>query len=226
MEFTEAIEKCDETDKMILRLCAHLSLLVYMSREKLDQYLSQVYVLDSYAVVPLKRTQVICIRFRQKVFIAFQGSSTLMHWVSNFDLRCGNAAGIGKFHYGFYRAALDFLDDRIMLEVIAWSDDHDIIWCGHSRGGAIAGITAALMTSWGVSSTHIITYGAPKYADIKHVEWVTTNMKETNIIRIVHTLDIVPNSPPSSLKEIGIIVGLAILIPFSFLLSKLKINRK
>lgn len=91
---------------------------------------------------------------RELIMVSVRGSYG-SEWLSNFNLRPGVADDAAELlagerardHSGYQRAAMDILADLDPLIRDAREAGHDvsILLCGHSRGGAVAGLLAAML---------------------------------------------------------------------------------
>lgn len=212
-QIDDAIENFDESQKPILWICSLMSILSYQSESDIRAILERTTNVTEYRIASSKRFLLVCIKFDNYVVISFRGTSGIRGWLSNLDLRGVPFEG-GYTHYGFTRAAWDFLEDIVMLEIIGWSENNKLIWCGHSRGGAVANVAATLMTSWFVKSFYIVTFGCPKFADEKYHTWVSENMRDTKNIAVINGSDIVPSLPPSNWEEWKILLQTLLVLPF------------
>lgn len=95
------------------------------------------------------------------VYIAIRGSDDWDDWKSNFKL-IGRANWYGMaVHRGFERPARGM--EKRVLEIISLHADKRIVFCGHSRGGAIALLLAiAAEQHFKEQVIQCVTYGQPR----------------------------------------------------------------
>lgn len=110
----------------------------------------------------------------------------------------------GTEHYGFSKAADDVIDDleQMIAELAAEDDDIVLLFCGHSRGGAIANLAAAhadeisqgddALTS--LDSIFAYTFATPTVTTYGTVD----DDLYANIFNILNPSDIVPRFPLES----------------------------
>lgn len=107
---------------------------------------------------PLKRDSDICIVSNEphRIVIVFQGSKQMPDWVNNFD---GIKNG-GDMHEGWYNTFQKFKDE--ILKTVS-SDGHmkKVQFFGHSRGGALAILSAYHVALLLGIPCHCLTFGAP-----------------------------------------------------------------
>jgi predicted lipase len=130
------------------------------------------------------------------VVIAFRGSSSWTDWTYNIDVRMvASDSGHGRVHSGFQRQWLS-----IRKRVVDLVDTFDrrafdaIVVCGHSLGSGVGSIAAAEIADlYPRKSTHLITFGAPRYGDRRFVR--ESILKLADVARYVHGCDPVPFIP-------------------------------
>ena len=139
-----------------------------------------------------------------RLVIAFAGSRNLRDWVGNIraELR---GFGTGRVHAGFLA---DFTN---LVQTPLWSalgqlgePNSEIVVCGHSRGGALALITAKFLESHGRGPTCVVTFGTPKVGDESFVRSV-----ESPVVRVEAFADMAPRLPPTPFRPCGQLVYLA-----------------
>lgn len=97
--------------------------------------------------------------------IAFQGSNELADWRANFRFFWRHYNGFGKLVRGFFEYA-----QQLLPYVVAALDEihqpgRPIVVMGHSRGGALACLTAWLLWTTGRKDVQrVITWGCPRFA--------------------------------------------------------------
>ncbi len=93
--------------------------------------------------------------------------------------------GVPRVHAGF--RGVYTLIEREVTHFVALNNDKQIVFCGHSLGGALAQMFGAVFEH---IDPEVITCGAPRVGDF------TFAMLVPNHTRIVHRGDIVPSCPP------------------------------
>lgn len=130
-----------------------------------------------------------------------QGEAGFADWLSNinaFDLNRNHV------HDGFDTACQPFMKDlRTVFDTFSFKN---ILWTGHSRGGALAGVMAFHFAL----PSDVITFGAPKQGDQTFAN--TVNLLPLNWINVINGNDCVPTYPPGDYVHAGKTVVLP--IPF------------
>lgn len=97
----------------------------------------------------------------------------------------------GYVHQGFKDHSDNLIDDILML--IRANDDYNVIFIGHSLGGAMALRLAAIAANETAACiSHVVTYGAPAIGDRTWVKYVTHTIGADRIHRVVNCGDVVP----------------------------------
>ena len=140
---------------------------------------------DSYdmATLDISDTQVLVIERETTLTAAFRGTETDSWRDVAADLKflSTDFVGGGKVHRGFAEALMVVWPDLVK---ILMDSDKEIIFTGHSLGGALATLAGNL---WNLSTT--VTFGAPRVGDKKF--WGLTR----NVHRCRRKCDIVPLYP-------------------------------
>jgi len=102
---------------------------------------------------------------RQKLVVAWRGSSSVRNWVSNalFGLTNVPFCSGCKSHSGFYlsfQAELNAINTALNA-LRAQYPSYGIVFTGHSLGGALASIAAAYYRSYNIP-VDLYSYGAPR----------------------------------------------------------------
>lgn len=130
--------------------------------------------------------------------IAFTGSQTRADWLSNLDIRVAETK-IGAVHYGFLRSLTDIGEKGLPYLWALSAIDKPIVICGHSRGGALAMLMAAILHDRGTRVHAVYTIGSPKVGRRSWVNyWQATGIP---LYPIINGNDVVPSLPPSSMRE-------------------------
>ena len=201
----------EEIEAKVLDICAFTSKLVYSDEDKIKRILSryefsdiEFYTHNDSDIYNSSNTEVVCFRWLRKLFIVFRGTeSNLSEWVSNFDLLKLNHQGR---HGGFLKAfrnvesSINNWVERI--ETIHGSGV-ELVFSGHSLGGALATIAAEIYCRKGKAITHVITFASPRvgsrafaksYQKMKIKNSVSTLGRVTSRYKLFG--DVVTNSPP------------------------------
>lgn len=146
---------------------------------------------------------------KTRYVIAFRGTDTLDDWVMNnlilvkkkvTDPYSGHPKTGKKFllaptpyaHYGFYFAYLSVRKD--VLDHI--EDKDDIIFTGHSMGGALAALCALDMKyRFPEKKIKLVTFGAPRLGNYALAEKFRKALGKENCVRVVKLFDPVPHTP-------------------------------
>jgi predicted lipase len=159
--------------------------------------------------VPSEDTQVYIFKQKQAIYISFRGTSSLLDFTANVDIQryclyhhCSvpvpKHVTIHKGFYEQYRAIEDHLFS-IIDETSQQQDTHplQIVFCGHSLGGALAQIAAAHVASHpsfkNIANISCITFGGPRVGNKAFASWFSTMVPHH--YRIVHKHDPIPNVP-------------------------------
>lgn len=142
---------------------------------------------------------------KDRVYIAFRGSHSNKDWHDNLhayqEFAFKGMKGMqGKVHSGFLTRAMDFPIQKILNDSYILSKN--IIFCGHSLGGAVATL-AAIMTMIelkaqpntndnGCRWVKCITFGAPMVGDGVFKQFCQTNDLDRHIYNFVYDQDPIP----------------------------------
>jgi hypothetical protein len=168
--------------------------------------------------------------------IAFAGSQTWGDWRSNFDIR-KVMTDVGDIHRGFFNSLATIRETHVAAQFGAHSfiiqkiseivmfpffaglveAKTPIIFTGHSRGGALAIIGAALFYHRYRGVHSVYAFSMPKVGGKHHTMW--WQEKKIPLFLIVLGRDIVPNFPPNSLAHAFKLAGFLFL---GVVLSKMR----
>ena len=119
------------------------------------------------------------------LFVVFEGSRDIYSWERNLDI--GEVGFVHdserKVHRGFYQEAI--LARNTLLNKMAFTQK--VVVSGHSLGGAVALLFAALLEHDGYDVS-LFTFGSPPVGNQAFV----SSIEELSHIRYQHFLDIVP----------------------------------
>jgi len=142
-------------------------------------------------VVKTASMHVLVHRTAQNNLVVVRGSDSVSDWVKvNANMGMEDAPSLaGRLHKGFKWAAFSLIPDLMP----AINLDLPTTFIGHSMGGAVAQILAAIFVKNHYEVTEVITFGQPKVGDKKFVEWYDDQSIITH--RIVNQRDMVTTLP-------------------------------
>lgn len=125
--------------------------------------------------------------------VVFRGSDRLPDWINNTCPRRIKWDNGAQVHFGYSLALAGF--ENILLPKIAAAYAHnDIHFVGHSKGGALACLTALRCTDVGACKpASVTTFGAPRCLDHLGARMLET-MTLGTVRRFVNTFDPVPQA--------------------------------
>lgn len=118
--------------------------------------------------------------------VVFRGSHDLRDWLTNFTVEPVVCSTGGKAHEGFLNA-LNSVWEK--LSELLGEDDSSIFFTGHSLGGALATLAAAMYEK----RCQLYTFGSPLVGD----EEFSAALRNAASYRIVNNRDIVTTVPPA-----------------------------
>lgn len=154
--------------------------------------------------------------------IALTGSKTAKDWLSNLDMRKVRTP-FGDIHSGFMRSFLE-IEHEVMPYIWTLSIvDKPIVICGHSRGGALGQLLAAILHHRGTPVHSVYTFNSPKVGGQDFAEY----MQRTGIPLhlVVHGNDLVSQLPPSSWGEWFRLLFLVLPVNFLFIVPLMLVSR-
>ena len=135
------------------------------------------------------------VKFPEFAFIVFRGSQTLGDWINNFDIRVIRTF-CGHIHYGFAKSLDSIPRDSIEKIIATFKKPSKLYITGHSRGGALAFLTGAILIKSGYRPTAIYTFGAPKFGLASFRDWWKVNGSDVQTFCFTNKDDPVPHLPP------------------------------
>ena len=139
----------------------------------------------------------------KKIYVAFPGTRGDFQLISE-----GLQSGLTKYNsyriVNYFKDRADALRSKVnkdLTTALSGASDYQVIFTGHSLGGAVASVMALYMTEDGIISkskhrTTIVTFGQPKTGDLAFKNKV---MSIAKVIRIVRDHD--------KVTEIGLDLG-------------------
>lgn len=135
------------------------------------------------------------VKNESSIVFSFIGSNDAEDWFDNFDLdllTLDKENNI-KVHDGFYNSAERF--SELIVGNILDAPKNNIYFIGHSRGGALAMISAiSAAERTGKGDFNIITYGQPRVGNHEYDKLLISN--RLNYCRVLFKHDIVTKIPP------------------------------
>jgi len=127
------------------------------------------------------------------VVVSWRGTrpTSIPAWIQNFDQRRTKVYG-GKAHLGFvceYSAAATVLWQALIGRV----SKKKLIFVGHSKGGALATLSAYLCRRMDIPVESVVTFGSPRVLNWSAARWLDNQIEDQ--WRIVNSNDPVPLLP-------------------------------
>lgn len=142
--------------------CVELAGLSYRERERALQRATEElgYTFFHHLSRRAGRDQALVVRDARRTLVAFRGSDDIWDWLTN--LRAWTAqTSFGGVHRGYYDVAASFAEELKDL-VCADPQRRPVFLTGHSMGGALAVLSAALLATDNVPWGGLYTFGQPQ----------------------------------------------------------------
>lgn len=138
-------------------------------------------------------TQLYFQRDGDTVYVTFRGTSSFKDVLIDIDIRTIRIKDKIRVHEGFYNQ-FKSVEIEITKRLIKNLDAKNIIFCGHSLGGALAQLAAAYYGEiLDFSNVICHTFGSPRVGNKYFVEWFSKHVDEN--VRIENNRDPVPMIP-------------------------------
>lgn len=106
--------------------------------------------------------QAILVEHRDCLAISFRGTDELLDWLDNLNALTVEAP-FGPCHRGFLHSVLDLWEPvQERFRELHQQRPRGLFLCGHSLGGAMATVAAALLLHHGIPFTAVYTFGQPR----------------------------------------------------------------
>ncbi|MEO0508555.1 MAG: lipase family protein [Verrucomicrobiota bacterium] len=131
------------------------------------------------------------------IVVVFRGTDKINDWFSNFQaVRDPGPLTKTKAHEGFQDALFPSVI-RLTNAIDTLFNNGQRIWVtGHSLGGALCSLYAAMMFEAGYHVHGIYTFASPRPGDAKLADALETRMSHGPHHRVVNENDVVPHVPP------------------------------
>lgn len=138
-------------------------------------------------------TQLYFQRDGDTVYVTFRGTSSFRDVITDIDIKTIRIRDKIRVHEGFYNQFRS-VEIEITKRLIKHLDAKNIIFSGHSLGGALAQIAAAYYGEiLDFSNVICHTFGSPRVGNKYFVEWFSKHVDEN--IRVENNRDPVPMIP-------------------------------
>ena len=154
----------------------------------------------NFTVYKINNNVMISAKNESYIYFIFIGSDDPKDWLSNFDFKFHDFDKNQnmKVHDGFYNSSIIFTD-IIETESLSFKKAN-INFIGHSRGGALAlisAITFAMNQNYKSTTTNVVTYGQPRVGNHEYIRLL--NIYDISYARVIFEKDIVCDVPPIAL---------------------------
>lgn len=140
---------------------------------------------------------------KDTLIVAFKGTTTLKEAFVDMNIGQIDLGKFGKVHRGFYEYFAHEHRDNL-TSLFKETSYNNIVFTGHSLGGAIATIAASYFGGeFSDKNIYCITFGAPRAGNAKFVKEFRNRVFKS--FRFENRNDFVTNMPPSfmSYKHVG-----------------------
>ncbi len=138
-------------------------------------------------------TQLFFQRKGDTVYVTFRGTSSFKDVITDMNIRTIRIKDKIRVHEGFYNQ-FKSVEIEITKRLIKHIDAKNIIFTGHSLGGALAQLAAAYYGEiLDFSNVICHTFGSPRVGNKYFVEWFSKHVDEN--IRVENNRDPVPMIP-------------------------------
>lgn len=186
-----------------LRRLAEAAVWAYGSREKIEANVCECWLYDECHFIENAATDTQCflaVDRRLPCILSFRGTENWIDLLS--DLRASKLDWFlpGRVHEGFLRCARSVEYNILsVLRTLAKTQRHDLIVTGHSLGGALATVFAALQIDRDEAPAAVATFGQPRVFNRVAARWYESLRQQHGMQhhRFVNSSDIVPRVPPA-----------------------------
>lgn len=142
-----------------------------------------------------------------RYYVVMRGTTSLVDWMDDLEMTMTSVeewcTGC-KVHKGFHMASTRVFG--AMFQAVEDHPDFDIVFTGHSLGGALSELLAVQFTVFhslyaqhflrGRPRVSVVTFGQPRVGNAAYAAFVSTTVLAHS--RVVHNRDIVPHLPLQS----------------------------
>ncbi|MBF2753794.1 MAG: lipase family protein [Gammaproteobacteria bacterium AqS3] len=143
-----------------------------------------------------KSSQAILVEHKKYYCMAFRGTDEIKDWLDNMNLAVSEEL-FGEFHTGFWKATQDIWDDIFgkyeALKKVSLRPK-PMFFTGHSLGGAMASVAAAIFIEEDIPFTSCYTFGQPRVVR-RETSRVMNNECQSRFFRFHNNNDIVARIP-------------------------------
>lgn len=128
-----------------------------------------------------------------EVLIALRGTVTGRDWLSNINIGLQQGPGGWPVHAGFHEIYKTFSTD---LQNFLKNRSPSTVHCvGHSLGGALATLTADMLSENSTADVKLYTFGQPRTGVSGFSRNLTRKLTADDVYRVLHSADPVPMIP-------------------------------